>query len=276
MLQESKQPIRRGAVLFFLLIAVLSGCSAPLEAQTTGDEPEVRPDPPADETGVTLYFPDSQAQHTVPEMRQAERVGHESIAAVVVRELIAGPKDPHLNRALPADTRILSVQEEGNVVYVNLSREIRSVYGSAGETMAVRSLVYSLTDLPGTDRVQILIEGEQAESLSGHMALDEPHERGDVLMFPVFIDEERASWLQARADEGEEEFRTDPLQAARFDGQMLGLRPDDEFTLQEEDLSEGRAVVRVKRGDDIYVLKMVQPATAGEHGIWMIESIEEE
>jgi len=263
-------------LLVFGVFVISAGCSAPLEAQTTGDDPEVSPDPPADETEVVVFFSDWQAQHTVPELRAAQRVGDESLAEVVVRELIAGPEDLHLHRALPADTRVLSVHVEGETVYVNLSEEVRSVYGSAGELMAVRSLVYSLTELDGIDFVQILIEGEKEESLAGHMTLDEPQGRGEVLTFPILLDDERAEWLQSRADEGIEDFRTDLLEAVRFDARMLGFESADGFAIEEMDEEEGSALVAARRDGAEYLLRVIQPVTVGEDGIWIIESVEEE
>lgn len=257
--------------LIGMLILTMVGCAGLLEAQEAEEAPDVTPDPPSDETGVLLYFADHQAQHVVPEMRRVTRVGDEPLARAVVRELIAGPEDPHLFRALPADTSIISVEIVENIAYINLSEDMKQVYGSAAEMMAVGSLVYSLTELEDVDHVQILIEGKKTETLGGHMYVQEPLDRGEILTHPIFIDEDRAEWLQEQADLGKQAFRTDPLEAARFDGRMVGFTGSEEFHL--EALAGDSALVWVERDGAEYLLKLVQPADTGEGGIWMISSV---
>ena len=253
---------------------ILGGCAGLLEAREADEAPDVRPDPPSDDAEVILYFSDWQAQYAMPELRRAQRVGDESLAMVVVRELIAGPEDPHLVRTLPEDVEIISLEIVDDIAYVNFSEEVQNVYGSASEVMTIRSLVYSLTELADIDRVQILIEGAEADTLGGHMALDEPLGRGRIVTHPVFVDADRAEWLQERADAGEDTFRRDPLEVARFDGRMAGFAPGDDFTLVDVDEEDGEAVVMVSRDGEEYRVELVQPATTGENGIWMISAIE--
>lgn len=263
-----------GAVaLVVVLMLLTAGCTALLEAQEADEVPDVTPDPPSDDNEVILYFSDYQAQHAVPELRRVRRVGDEPLARTVVRELIAGPEDPHLLRALPADTSIISVEIVDDIVYVNLSEHMQQIYGSAGEMMAVGSLVYSLTELADVQRVQILIEGKKTETLGGHVYVQEPLDRGRVLTHPIFLDEDRAEWLQEQADLGKQAFRTDPVQAARFDGRMVGLTGSEHYHLMEVDEDAGTAQVLVERDDEQYLLELRQPADRGEGGIWMISSV---
>ena len=46
--------------------------------------------------------------------------------------------------------------------------------GSASEILAVSAIVYTLTEFPGVERVQIMIEGKKVATLYGHMDLSEP------------------------------------------------------------------------------------------------------
>src|SRR5690606_30174124 len=112
--------------------------------------------PISDEYTVVLYFADAQAQHVVPEQRRIEPGEGESLAAAAVRELLAGPEDPYLRSAFPDNARVTSVEVSDGVAYVNFAEGI-NIPGSTGETIAVRSLVYTLTDLDGVDKVQILV-----------------------------------------------------------------------------------------------------------------------
>lgn len=268
-----------GWINWIALIAALLGLVAAagcglLEAREPGDSPEVTPEPPSDDVEIVLYFADWQAQHVMPESRRVVQVGDELLAGVAVRELLSGPADPHLNPTLPADARMLSVEIVDGIVYVNLSEEVRGVYGSAGEIMAVQSLIYTLTDLEGIDRVQILIEGTKSETLGGHLMLEEPLERGEILTHPIFVDEERSAHLQDVVDAGEDAFRTDPLEVAAFDGRMAGFTIDDVFELETLDREAGAAVVTVVRGENTYAIHLVQPVRTGEGGVWVIDAVQ--
>jgi len=277
------------ALVLVVSMGLTSGCGPLLQAKepsNTPDEPEVTPDPPSAATQVVLYFADFQAQNVIPEGRRVEVVGDETLAETVVRELIGGPEDPHLYRTLPEDTEILSVELVDGVAFVNFSREVQQIAGSAGETMAIRSLVYSLTELHEVNRVQILIDGKSSESLGGHFVLEEPIERGPIILLttpdgdhvpgaiPHFFDEERAIWLQRRVlEKGLDNWRTDPVEVARFDGRMAGFTAEDEFELLEMNMGEAWATVLATHGSEEYVIRLVQPCSKGEKGIWMIESV---
>ena len=44
--------------------------------------------------------------------------------------------------------------------------------------MTIDSLVYTLTEIEGIDKVQVLIEGKAIESLAGHYDWSEPFSKG--------------------------------------------------------------------------------------------------
>ncbi len=254
------------------------GCSALLDAKEVDPEDglELIPEPPSEQTEIILYFADWQAQHVMPERRQVNKVDLEGLSEAIVEELVRGPADPHLNATLPKATEVISVEIEGETVYVSLSKEVTGVYGSAGEMMAVRSIVYSLTERPDIEQVQILIEGKRAESLSGHTYLEQPMDRSPIVTDPVFVDEERAASLQSLADANPESLYLDPVEVARFDGRMAGFEATDTFTLRSIDEASGEAVVEAERGDEIYALQFEQPVRKGEGGIWVITAVTEE
>lgn len=269
----------RGAAAMAVIagLAVLAaGCAGLFPAQRPAPgAPEVVPAPAGDTVEVTLYFADFQAQYVMPETRNAARVGNAPVAELVVRELLAGPRDPHLHRTLPEGTRLLSLDVADGVAYVNFSRDVQQLGGSAAEGMAIQSLVFSLTDLEGVDRVQILIEGRTSESLGGHFILSEPIGRGPIKTVPVFVDTDRVAWLQDEADAGRQAFRTDPLAVARFDGRMAGFTADDRFEVFVRSDQQGAAYVLARHGDEEYLIRLMQIGKKGPDGIWSIVAIVE-
>ena len=73
---------------------------------------------------------------------------------------------------------MLSVSVVDHVAYVNFSKEFRTKHwgGTTGESHTIYSVVNSLTELDGIDKVQFLLDGDNMDSLAGHMETSEPLE----------------------------------------------------------------------------------------------------
>lgn len=258
----------RTALLF------LAGAAA---AACTTATPEIQAPQDHDGTTVTLYFSDFQAQHVLPETRTLESpASSNALLHEIVEALLAGPQAPYSAGIFPQTTRVLSATLDDGTARVDFSADVTRMAGSAAEMMAVRSLVYSLTDLPRVQRVQILIAGGTTQTLGGHLSIDEPFTRERLLYasVPIFIDERRASWLQERVAAGDEEalLHTDPLAAARWEARMVGFTGEDAFALSTVDSVAGMALVHVTRPNgDRYALTLIQPAERGRQGVWMLQ-----
>ncbi len=139
-------------------------------------EPTVTPEPTETPVTVVLYFADKNAEYLVAEERTVSKKG-ESLEEVIVRELAKGPMRSDLSRTIPKEASVIPpVKVVDKVAFVNFTRELKTKHwgGSAGELLTVYSIVQSLTELPGIERVQILIEGEREETLVGHLIINEP------------------------------------------------------------------------------------------------------
>jgi len=128
---------------------------------------------------VTLYFPDKNAIELKEEMRNVPLIDN-SIEKTVVHELIKGPSAEGLISTIPSETKVLSVETKDGLCFVNLSAEFITKHsqGSTAEALTVYSIVNSLTELPGINSVQFLIEGKKAEVMN-HMLLDSPYTRNE-------------------------------------------------------------------------------------------------
>jgi len=128
------------------------------------------------ETLVELYFGTEDGY-----FRKEKRIIDAEItpenAYLLIEELIEGPEDKEQYlRVIPEGTTILNYNydPETKTVTIDLGGSIKETEGSMGEIFAVYSIVNTLADVNGIDKVQILIEGEILESLSGHIYLGEP------------------------------------------------------------------------------------------------------
>lgn len=83
----------------------------------------------------------------------------------------------------PEGTRVLGVKVSDGLAEVNLNRKATQLnVGSEGEALAVASIVNTLTKLPEIFKVKIIIEGEEVESLAGHVDLSETFEYNSELV----------------------------------------------------------------------------------------------
>jgi germination protein M len=103
---------------------------------------------------------------------------------LVLEALLKGP--PAGSKFLPffpEGTQVLWVKVTDGLAEVNLNRRATQLnVGSQGEALAVASIVNTLTKLPEIFKVKIIIEGEEVESLAGHVDLSETFEYNSELV----------------------------------------------------------------------------------------------
>lgn len=129
--------------------------------------------PTAAELKVELYFERQDGRGLAIEEREIPKV--EGIARATVEELLKGPGDNKLVSPFPPGTCLLdiNIKPNGNCV-IDLSSHIKKVRGAHGESLAVYSIVNTLSQFPSVDTVTFLVEGETVETIGGHLNTAEP------------------------------------------------------------------------------------------------------
>ncbi len=122
---------------------------------------------------VTLYFSTDNALYLAGEKRMVKT---DNLYENTVKELIAGPESPELGKTIPAGTELINIRLENNIALLNFNDKFQKNHwgGSTGERMTVYSLVNTLTQFGEIEKVQILIEGKEIETLAGHLDLSKP------------------------------------------------------------------------------------------------------
>ncbi len=135
---------------------------------------EVQPVPLEDVVEVNLYFSDSQAMYLMAEKRKISQTP--SLARQAVIELIKGPESSDFYPTIPEETQVNEVYIVDDIAYIDLSEEIFKNHpgGSSGELMTVYSIVNTLTEIPPIKGVQILVGGNEMNSLVGHIDISMP------------------------------------------------------------------------------------------------------
>lgn len=155
------------------------------EAQQTATEPAA---PPAGVPRITatLFYGSADGEALIPvrlEVALAEGIVPQ--AREILTAQLQGAPAPHLS-VIPEGTalRAFYVTDRGDA-FVDLSGEAASRHpgGSSTELLTVFAIVNAVTaNLPTIQRVQILIDGHEVDTLAGHVDLRRPLERDVSLL----------------------------------------------------------------------------------------------
>lgn len=166
-----------------------------LERRLAAPTPDAEPAPPAPEApagvgphiAATLYFVSEDG--TQLEGRALDVPLRDSPAAqarALVEAQLAADPPPPLTRAVPAGVTVRGVFLTGrDDAYVDLDGTFVSALpgGSHNELMATYAIVSAITtNLTPVARVQILIDGREVETLTGHVDLREPLRKNEGLI----------------------------------------------------------------------------------------------
>jgi spore germination protein GerM len=179
---------RRAAVLAALIIAGLGlvwavfallprwygapRATPPPQQETTA------PAAPERKIKATLYYVSEDGLSLVGTERDVPVAEPIVAQARQIVEAQLGAPPPPLASAIPAGTtlRSLFMTERGDA-FVDLSAEVTSKHpgGALNELFTVYAIVDALTvNLPAITRVQILVNGKEADTLAGHVDLRHP------------------------------------------------------------------------------------------------------
>ena len=150
-----------------------------------GDRPSTGPglsglaSSPSASADATLYFGDPRWTRLVAETRrvQAQDDPVQRIR-VLVEALAEGPRGDIAAPVLPKTARLRGVYlgREGLAI-LDFEPDLESFYpgGASGELLTVFGLIHTICEnVPSVRSVQILIGGQERETLAGHVKISEP------------------------------------------------------------------------------------------------------
>ena len=139
--------------------------------------PGATPAPAVETIRVTLFFPDQNGQLLHPEERDIPKpIAGAAFLGALFEELRKGPQHEGLMGAIPDKMHLRNafLLPEGQAV-LDLAVDSGLAFGSDEELTIVASLVdTTLQNVAETSRVRILVNGEPAETLGGHVDLTRP------------------------------------------------------------------------------------------------------
>ena len=175
-------PIAIGVALLGLLAwgvtAVLERATRPAAppAATTGGAPAATGETP--HISATLFYASAAGDALVPVRREIPLA--EGLVAqgrhIVASQLEPAP-EPYVSPIPPGTTlRAFYLTDRGDA-FVDLSSEVSTAHpgGSMTELLTVQAIVNAVTaNLPAVQRVQLLVDGDEVDTIAGHVDVRRP------------------------------------------------------------------------------------------------------
>ena len=117
-----------------------------------------------DKREATLYFAKKDSDKLCRTTRVVKIADQKPLAHYIINELIKGADDGYED-VMSKRTKLISVDTEGGICFVNFGEEFLKKNGRNGAEKTVYAIVNSLTELENVDRVQFLVEGRRVERL---------------------------------------------------------------------------------------------------------------
>ena len=136
---------------------------------------------------ISLYFVSNDGQDFVRETRTiAVARRRDAEVEIVLRQLLDGPLSQSALHVFPKNSRLRQAyyDEERRLLYLDFNDALVTNLnpGSAVELAVMGSMMRTLAaDFPEIERVQILVDGLEVETLGGHLDLTRPLRTGDWL-----------------------------------------------------------------------------------------------
>ena len=155
--------------------------AAPSETATPANAPAVP------KIKATLYFASEDGLHLVPTEREVPLAeGAVAQARSILEAQLSADAQPPLASTIPKGALLRGVYiSERNEVFVDLDPAIRTAHpgGAFQELMTVYTIVNAvLTNLPNLEQVQILVGGQEVDTLAGHVDLRRPLRKNEALI----------------------------------------------------------------------------------------------
>ncbi len=130
----------------------------------------------------SIYFDGSKDGTEVQVVKDDRLINKEDlIGETIMQEIIKGPTViSELKPILPKETRLLSFSIKEGIAYVNLSKEAKVAMSLVKEKSCLEGIVESLTQLPSVQKVKIIIESKDVDSIGGNFDISRPFGKGEI------------------------------------------------------------------------------------------------
>ena len=134
------------------------------------------------ETKVKLYFANEEGNGLVEYVTDLTYNGTGSLEEIILQQLIDGPSQVGMSRAIPEGTKLNKVEMKEGICYVDFDEKFLDKIEGISDDVAIYSIVNTMIELPYIDKVQFLIDGKAVKLYGDGTTFDEPFERNLSLL----------------------------------------------------------------------------------------------
>lgn len=173
-------------LIILVLVFALVGCNTSSKGNNNGDDNVIVDDNDnninddnSETTTLVVYFANNEYIETGDESLDKlvavdiKADADSDFANVIIETLQNNPEDDSLSTLIRDDITILDARIEDNTAIIDFSSENLNG-GSLEEIFIIDQIVASFLELDEVKQVQFLVDGEKAESLMGHIMIEEP------------------------------------------------------------------------------------------------------
>lgn len=121
-----------------------------------------------------LYFADEDGDSLIGEKREIRYSKNHPAAQVVVEQLQKGSESEDRQATIPKGAKLLGVTTRDGICYLNFDSAFADGEVAVSDKMVIYSIVNSVADATGVDKVQISIEGDSNIQFHKNISLKEP------------------------------------------------------------------------------------------------------
>ncbi|WP_313133090.1 GerMN domain-containing protein [Anaerocolumna sp.] len=120
----------------------------------------------AENVFVTMYYANATGKALVSSNLKISYDGNRSIEQLIIQQLISGPEviegplEKEMKKSIPDGTELLKVTTKDGICYVDFNDKFMSKISGVNDEVIIYSVVNSLVELSGINKVKFTINGE--------------------------------------------------------------------------------------------------------------------
>ena len=144
------------------------------------------PEKPTETRARSVYFTQIDRDGVISRAKVSRNIAvSDSPMLDSLNSLLAGPNAEEKNKGMinliPANTKIRSATVRGNTAYISFSEDFQyNTYGVEGYAAQLRQVVWTATEFPNVNDVQVLIEGRRIDFLGEGIWIGGPVSRDSL------------------------------------------------------------------------------------------------
>jgi spore germination protein GerM len=147
--------------------------------QSQGSTDTVTPTESKEMKSVSFYYVDEDLLHIQEEQQDIYYSSQDELLLAIWQAFQSPTNDESVS--LWDDMKLNDIQLTDQNLVIDISIPHNLQLGSSGEGLAIQTLIDTFGQIEGVETIELLIDGETVESLSGHVSIDEPFAKEDII-----------------------------------------------------------------------------------------------